>query len=75
MGKIENGNYSQAARIDSEEEREGANCSWLIQVENAQKFIVQKKFSFFFADFAKQRGKAKKNFHLPDGCCFLLWLG
>lgn len=82
---MENGNFSQsgkrqAQRIDFRQEKggdRGTGLDRLIQVENAQKFIVQKKFFLFFS-FAlpsNEEGKGKKNFHLPVGCCFLLLRG
>lgn len=44
----------------------------LIQVENAQKFIVQKKFFLFFFGFlAKQQGKRKEK--LPPARWLLLF--
>lgn len=78
---MENGNFSQsgkrqAQRIDFLQEEgvivAGGGLDRLIQVENAQKFIVQKKFFRFSLCFPSNEGKGKKNFHLPDGCCFLL---
>lgn len=34
---------------------------------------AEKVFSFFFSlCLPSNEGKGKKNFHLPDGCCFLL---
>lgn len=55
----------------------GTGLDRLIQVENAQKFIVQKKFFLFFSVSlpSNDEGKGKKNFHLPVGCCFLLLRG
>lgn len=50
----------------------GTGLDRLIQVENAQKFIVQKKFFLFFSFLAKQReGKRKEK--LPPARWLLLF--
>lgn len=63
-------NESISGRRKGGQTRQGLDR--LIQVENAQKFIVQKKFFLFFSFLAKQReGKRKEK--LPPARWLLLF--
>lgn len=81
---MENGNFSQsgkrqAQRIDFRQEKEGREEAGAGPAHTGGKcakiHCAEKVFPFFSVSLPSNKGKGKKNFHLPAGCCFLLLRG